>query len=169
MRLLHFAPFAALAVLVSCAHAPVVEVYLDNPAFLKDNLSHTYAASREKCYAATLAALKDLHTPVQKADPATGKIITERAQFFDVVTSHAHGDGYGNATATASEIKQEHKLYLEVTGDAGGSSCQVSATKYQMWTNNIEAVSTTASSLPWAHQNVWDPFFKSIQDQLAIQ
>jgi hypothetical protein len=140
-------------ILLSACGGMFASAKLDDPTFLKTYLSHHFNTSRDKCYAATLAALKELEIGVAKEDPTAGTIITERAEFARQAAV--------TGTGVAERYSQQHKYFLQVAGDQ--SQCDIHATRYQFWTNGVEHETLNPV---WGKEHLWDPFFKTIQDQM---
>ena len=113
--------------------------------------------SQSRCYAATLAALKELKIDVEKADSAKGLITTERVEFYRAVeVVGSQYSAYGQ-THTAT-----HKYYLKISGS--GNSSTVTVYRYRMWNNGIEQTKLNAK---WCQANVWKPFFDTIGEKLS--
>jgi hypothetical protein len=90
---------------------------------------------------------------VAKAEIASGIIVTDRALYG----VHATGNAYSAVTT-----QSEQKYHLKVTGDK--TSCRVAATKYQIYANGKEWKDGMSAS--WGKENLWDPLFDSIRDNL---
>lgn len=119
-------------------------------------LKRTYNAPIGKCFDATLGALKEMKTGVEKMDKQKGTIITEKAPFYEELRVAG-----GNYSATGQSFVASHKYYFKITGNNNRSTVQV--VKYRFWQNNKEIDELNAS---WCNENVWEPLFKEIQNQL---
>lgn len=123
---------------------------------LNENLTKSYNSSKVKSYNATIAALKTLKIGIEKQDKVKGTIVTERVPFYEVI--HVRGT---QSSAVGQSFVATHQYYLLISGN--DSSSTVKAYKYRLWRNNVEIDELNAS---WTKENVWDPFFKEIQNQL---
>lgn len=121
-------------------------------ALYRDQLTRTFQAPVDKCYDATLKALADIKTPVEKADPATRTIWSGRGVVFEGAQG---GSGY------AMRITDEHRISLQIDGDS--SQCTVRTTKYEIWHNQEKLNQLNAT---WSKAHIWDPFFQAIDDHL---
>lgn len=130
--------------------------HLINDELLNNFLTSTYNYSKDKCFDATIAALKELEIDVEKQDKAKGLITTKKAEFFRVV--QITGSQYA---ATGQTFTGTHKYYLQITGN--DKSTTVKAIRYRLWKNAVEQTELNAA---WSKQNVWDPFFNLIREKL---
>lgn len=119
-------------------------------------LTRTYAHPPDKCYEATLRALEDIKTPVDKADHEVLTIWTGRG----VVTEVAYVSG-GQYSAAAQKFTTEHRLTLKIEPAAQG--CTVRTTSYEMWTNNQKL---EQANVDYCEPAIFRPFMQAIQDQL---
>ncbi len=115
-------------------------------------MTKSYSYSKDKCFTATLAAFKDNKTGIEKQDRANGTIITEKTVFYEGAVG---GSGY------AKLITNSHKYYLKITG--AGNSATVKVYKYRIWDSTGERTEINAE---WCAENLWNPFFKEIQNKL---
>ncbi|TGK02597.1 hypothetical protein EHQ53_13610 [Leptospira langatensis] len=127
-----------------------------NDEFYRAYLTRDFNYPKDKVMQATLAALKTQKIGVEKIDLQKGVIVTERDAFYKQTT--ISGNQY---YATAQSQVATHQYYLLVTGDKSRSTVQ--ATRYRLWNNNIEQTHLNAN---WGKTNIWDPFFKEIQEKL---
>ncbi|TGK06618.1 hypothetical protein EHO59_00295 [Leptospira semungkisensis] len=127
-----------------------------NDEFYRMYLTREFNYPKDKLIQATLAALRTQKIEVEKADLQKGLIVTERYPFFKLTT--ISGNQY---YASAQSQVATHQYYLLITGDKKRSMIQ--ATRYRLWNNMVEQTHLNAN---WGKANVWDPFFKEIQDQL---
>lgn len=149
----HLIVIALVATTAGCVTTkPIDQTLLDT------HLTRTYPAPRQKCFTATVAALKDFKTPIESQSARTGDIVTERTE----VTRTAYAS-HGTSTSVAQTVSDFHKYFLKIDGDAKG--CSIRAVRYQVWQNNIEA---SKVNVKWADANVWQPLFKSIEDRLGV-
>ncbi len=130
--------------------------HLINEELYNEYLTRTYNYSKQKTFDATLAALKELQTGVEKQDREKGLITTKKVEFFRLV--QVTGNQY---SATGQTFSATHKYYLQITGD--NKSATVKAIRYRLWKNAVEQPDLNAS---WTKENVWDPFFNLIQEKL---
>jgi hypothetical protein len=136
----------AFLTLTGCASTPI------NQELYTQYLTRTYTHSKNKCFDATLAALKDLKIGVETKDKGKGLITTERADFFRRVEYSGSGQTFVAA----------QKYYLKITGNQ--KSATVTAYRYRYWKNHEEQTELSAS---WCKENAWDPFFKTIEEKLG--
>jgi hypothetical protein len=140
----------ALIAIIGCGTAQI------NEELYNKYLTRTYNYSKDKCFNATLAALKEHKTGVEKQDREKGLITTEKVEFFKLV--EVTGTQYH---ATGQTFTATHKYYLQITGD--NKTATVKAIRYRLWRNAVEQNDLNAS---WTKENVWDPFFNTIKDKL---
>jgi len=119
-------------------------------------LTRSYPQSKNKTWDATLAALKFYKTGIAKQDRTSGIIVTERVPFYELV--EVSGSNY---SAVGQSFVATHKYYLKISGDSSNST--VKAYKYRFWRNNVEETTLNA---PWNNENVWNPLFLEIKNQL---
>jgi len=136
----------AFLTLTGCASTPI------NQELYTQYLTRTYTHSKNKCFDATLAALKELKTGVETKDKAKGLITTERVDFFRQVEYSSSGQTFMAA----------HKYYLKITGNQ--KSATVTVSQYRFWRNHVEQ---TEVNTAWCKENAWDPFFNAIAKNLG--
>ena len=117
-------------------------------------LSRTFNYSKNKCFDATVAVLKESKMGIEKQNREIGTITTERTGFYMRVET-----GHHTVTQTALWT---HKYYLQISGNNSNST--VRAIRYRVWRNNIEQTEINGA---WFNENVWNPFLKEIQEKLA--
>ncbi len=124
---------------------------MDDPELYDKHLTRSFNYSREKSFNATLAALKEMKTGIEKVDIEKGIIITDKAVYeerFDRGKLHTF----------------KNKYYFQITGNGNNSTVKVY--KYREWDNNVELEGVYP---PYQGEKLWNPLFKEIQNQLDVR
>jgi hypothetical protein len=147
----YVALLAGLLFLASCVSNQKIDKEL-----YKTYMTRTYNSSKNKCYNALLAALKELKIKVEKTDKEKGQVITDRVEFYTLV--EVTGTQY---SASGQSYTATNKYYFQVDGDNKKGTVRV--TRYRLWRNAVEQTELNAE---WCKENVWDPLFNEIQEKL---
>ncbi len=111
-------------------------------------LTKSFFYSKDKCFRATLAALKDSNISIEKQDREKGIIITKRSDFNSLDEDLA---------IFSTMISSAHQYYFQIKG--GSDSSIIKVYKYRYWKNNAEQ---TELDYDWFESYVWNPLFNKI-------
>jgi len=126
------------------------------PEVIQQDGSHTFAASYDKVFAATVAALKSEGFPVASADPEKGMIKTGQKLIRQV----AVGSEY---TATATDITRQYVVHITRSGEGA----QVAA-EPRIFQGNAELTEQPVWVLdtPEGERALWTRLFRDIGEAL---
>ncbi|HXK18211.1 MAG TPA: hypothetical protein VNG33_10440 [Polyangiaceae bacterium] len=125
-----------------------------NQALYDAQLTKEYPFARSACFAATIKALEDIHTPVERSADESGMIWSKKGITFSGVNTNA-------AQTNAQTFTDEHRFTLRVEGN--DRRCTIRTVRYETWENNKELTEVNEGA---AKSLSWDPFFSAIAKNL---
>lgn len=146
-RLIALTGIAAILVFLTGCSMAIPTKKIDEQMY-NSNLTKSFDYSKDKCFKATLAVLKESKTGIEKQDRNKGVIITERTAF---------NDSSEGVEGLVSFTTYEHQYFFQITG--GADKAVIKVYKYRYWKNKEEQIELNEF---WFEDNVWNPLFNKI-------
>lgn len=138
-------------------------MYLNDDNLYDQYLTKSYDGTPDACFLATKAALEENKIPIKSEDPEKRTIVTEK---YEGLRFAVHNYSHSAYTSTGASVvhQQFQKYHFAIKGVKGNKNqCVVKVTKFRAWTDQSEAEWVNPD---WCAQNLWEPLFGSILEQL---